>query len=79
MLKKYGSVIITWVVCVFIFLSVYAFFGFYPFGEGLVAWCDMSQQTIPLINSFKDILSSGFGMFQNFSHAGGMDFYGVFF
>ena len=79
MLKKYGSVAITLVACVLIFLSVYAFFGFYPFGEGLVAWCDMTQQTIPLINSFKDIISSGFGMFQNFSHAGGMDFYGVFF
>ncbi len=31
--------------------------GLYPFGDGTVSWCDMSQQVIPLLTDFKDIFS----------------------
>lgn len=77
--KKYGSMIYSSVITLSLFLILYALASFYPFGDGLISWCDMNQQTIPLINTFKDILSNGEGLFQNFHHAGGMDFYGVFF
>lgn len=26
--------------------------GLYPFGDGTVSWCDMSQQVIPLLTDF---------------------------
>ena len=32
--------------------------GLYPFGDGTVSWCDMSQQVIPLLTDFKDIFNS---------------------
>ena len=51
----------------------------YPFGEGSVSWCDMNQQTIPLMIDFKDILDGKSSMFLNFENAGGMNFWGVFF
>ncbi|MBQ8534041.1 MAG: YfhO family protein [Clostridia bacterium] len=79
MLKRYASVIYSVAITSGLFLLLYALSGFYPFGEELVSWCDMNQQTIPLINTFKDIFSEGSGLFQNFRHAGGMNLYGVFF
>ncbi|MGN0594389.1 MAG: YfhO family protein [Hominimerdicola sp.] len=53
--------------------------GLFPFGIGTVAWCDMSQQVIPLLCDLKDILSGKDGMFLNFQNAGGTNFWGVFF
>lgn len=53
--------------------------GLYPFGDGTVSWCDMSQQVIPLLTDFKDIFTGKDGMFLNFHNAGGMDLWGVFF
>lgn len=59
----------------------YAFYqyGLYPFGDGTVSWCDMSQQVVPLLTDFKDIISGKDGMFLNFHNAGGMNLWGVFF
>ena len=34
--------------------------GLYPFGDGTVSWCDMSQQVIPLLTDFKDIFTGKF-------------------
>ena len=53
--------------------------GLYPFGDGTVSWCDMSQQVIPLLTDFKDIFTGKDGMFLNFHNAGGMNLWGVFF
>ena len=53
--------------------------GLYPFGEGTVAWCDMTQQVIPLLCDFKDILTGKDGLFLNFANAGGMDLWAVVF
>ena len=41
--------------------------GLYPFGDGTVSWCDMSQQVIPLLTDFKDIFTGKDGMFLNFT------------
>lgn len=62
-----------------VMLAVFHSAGLYPFGEGSVAWCDMYQQTIPLLTDFKDVLDGKTSIFLNFNNAGGMNFYGVFF
>ena len=77
-LKIYGALggfFLTFFVLMFAFLCE----GMYPFGWGTVTWCDMNQQLIPLFCDFKDILSGNSSLFLNFSNAGGMNFYGVFF
>ncbi len=79
MLKKHSSVFITPILTMLVFLTVFALNDFFPFGNGLLSWCDMNQQTIPMINTYKDIFENGYGLFQNFNHAAGMNLYGVFF
>lgn len=51
----------------------------YPFGNGTVAWCDMTQQVIPLLCDLKDILTGKQGIFLNFANAGGMNMWAVIF
>ena len=53
--------------------------GLYPFGKGTVAWCDMTQQVIPMTSDLKDILSGKAGLFLNLNNAGGMNMIGVIF
>lgn len=53
--------------------------GLYPFGDGSISWCDMSQQYVPLLADFKKMLEGEDGFFFSFSNAGGMNFYAVFF
>lgn len=65
--------------CCLILSTAYAVFGLYPFGEKTLAWCDMSQQVIPLMMELKDVLSGQSGWFLNLQNAGGMSFWGVFF
>lgn len=65
------------VMCVILYAYYIGYL--YPFGEGSVSWCDMNQQTIPLLIDFKDILDGKSSMFLNFENAGGMNFWGVFF
>lgn len=59
--------------------AMFAAFGLYPFGDKTLAWCDMSQQVIPLLMELKDVLSGQTGWFLNLQNAGGMSFWGVFF
>ncbi|WP_322173551.1 YfhO family protein [Acutalibacter caecimuris] len=59
--------------------AVFAVAGLFPFGEKTLAWGDMSQQVVPLLMEWKDILSGQAGMFLNLQNAGGMSFWGVFF
>lgn len=65
-------------VMVVVLVAYYAG-SLYPFGENSVSWCDMSQQQLPLMIDFKDILDGKSSMFLNFENAGGMSFWGVFF
>ena len=64
-----------------ILIMMVAFYmgGLYPFGTGCIAWCDMNQQALPLLNDFRDALLSGNGIFYSPKNAGGMNFFGVFF
>ncbi len=43
----------------------------YPFGGKSIAWCDMSQQTIPLLAVFRSALRGESSMFYSFAQAGG--------
>jgi len=56
----------------------FAVFKVFPFGINTVSWCDMNQQTIPLLMDFKDILDGKSGFFYSTANAGGMNFWGVF-
>lgn len=65
---------------VIIIMSVfYAFSGIFPFGEKTAAWCDLDQQTIPLLMNFKDILNGRSSIFYTANFGGGINFWGVFF
>lgn len=66
------------VVTAAVLLYVFKTYGLYPFGQGSVAWCDMNQQGIPLLMTFKDILSGKDGWLFGVQNAGGMNFWGVF-
>lgn len=61
-----------------ILLAVYAVFGFSPFGEKSLSWCDMDQQTVPLLAEFRRVLVEGGDMFRS-PGAGGINFWGIFF
>ncbi len=56
----------------------YAVFGIFPFGKNTVSWCDMTQQTVPLLMNFKDVLEGNGSLFYSTGNAGGMNFWGVF-
>ncbi|MBO6159797.1 MAG: YfhO family protein [Firmicutes bacterium] len=79
-LTAYSLVLLGTPVAVsFILLIAYAVGGFYPFGDGLVSWCDMDQQVVPLLGIFKQILQGKDSLLYSFHTAGGMNFWGVFF
>lgn len=60
-------------------LVVYAVFGFFPFGNKSITWCDMTQQVIPLMGTFGRVLTGENSAFLDMGAAGGMNFWGVFF
>lgn len=63
----------------FVLSLAYAGAGLFPFGQKTLAWGDMSQQVVPLLMEFQDILCGKAGMLMNLQNAGGMSFWGVFF
>lgn len=68
-----SPVLVIIIMCVF-----YAFYGIFPFGSKTVAWCDMKQQTIPLLMELKDILDGKSSLFYSAASGGGMNFWGIF-
>ena len=62
-----------------IFLLLCFVNNLYPFSNNTIAWCDMNQQVIPLLNTFKDILEGKQGFIYNQAHAGGMSLFSVYF
>lgn len=62
-----------------IMLGNYYFNGLFPFGDGTIAWLDMTQQVIPLLCDLKDILTGHQGLFLNQANAGGMNMWAVIF
>lgn len=61
-----------------ILFIVYAVGGLYPFGDFSIAWGDMTQQVIPLLNELRDMLLGKTGFLLSQQNAGGMNFWGVF-
>ena len=57
----------------------FALDGAWPFGGGTISWCDMDQQIVPLLASFKDVLAGQDGFFLNSANGAGMDLWSVFF
>ncbi len=66
------------ILALIIFLVLASMNNIAPIGSNTVAWCDLNQQGIPLLNQFKDILEGKQSLFGNLS-AGGMSYFGVFF
>ncbi len=67
------------IIVLLIYVSIFSANKIYPFGDLSIAWCDMSQQTIPLLCSFKDVLSGDRSLWLSLENAGGMNFFGVYF
>lgn len=59
-----------------IYLIYFAVFGFYPFGERSIAWCDLEQQYVPLLMELRDILLGGGSLLLG-KGGGGMNLWGV--
>lgn len=57
---------------------VFFCYNLFPFAENTLSWCDMSQQVLPILLEFKDILAGNGNLFLNMENAGGMNFWGVF-
>ena len=58
--------------------AMFALYGIFPFGDNTISWCDMDQQTIPLLMDLKDILDGKTSILYSTGNAGGMNFWGVF-
>ncbi len=78
MIKKL-SPLLSCAVTLLIFSVIFALNNIYPFGSLTVSWCDMNQQTIPLLCEFKDVLLGKSDFFLSLENAGGMNFFGVYF
>lgn len=58
--------------------TVFFLYHLFPFAQNTLSWCDMSQQVVPILLEFKDILSGDGNLLLNMGNAGGMNFWGVF-
>ena len=79
LIKDMGFLIGVPIVIMIIVSLVFMVRGYYPFGNGTIAWCDMTQQVIPMTANLEDILSGKTGFFLNMQNAGGMSMLGVIF
>lgn len=73
------SYIISALIVFALFSVLFALNDIYPFGKLTISWCDMDQQTIPLLCELKDVLTGKQSFFLSLQNAGGMNFYGVYF
>ena len=62
-------------IVLLLILAAFRVYGIYPFGRRSLSWGDMSQQIVPLLNQYKELLSP----FYSLRAGGGMNMYGVFF
>lgn len=76
--KKYFGILLPPLITLCLINFFFMFFGIFPFGNKTVSWCDMNQQTIPLLMDLKDILDGNSSVFYSTGNAGGMNFWGVF-
>lgn len=78
MWKMIGSCLLAPAAAAGVLLLVYWMYHLFPFARYMFAWGDMTQQSIPLLLDFKNVLSGQFDLFLNTANAGGMSFWGVF-
>ncbi|MBE5765529.1 MAG: hypothetical protein E7339_08065 [Clostridiales bacterium] len=71
--------IVSFLAVLLIYGIIFSLNNIYPFGELTISWCDMNQQTIPLLCGFKDVLSGKSDFWLSLENAGGMNFFGVYF
>lgn len=76
--KKFHGILLPPVITLCLIGLFFIFFEIFPFGNKTVAWCDMNQQTIPLLMDLKNILEGKSSIFYSTGNAGGMNFWGVF-
>lgn len=76
--KKYYGILLPPVITLCLIGFFFMFFEIFPFGNKTLAWCDMNQQTIPLLMDLKDILEGKGSIMYSTGNAGGMNFWGVF-
>ena len=65
-------------ISVALFLIMAAHFNLYPIGKKSIAWCDMSQQAIPILTEYRDVLLGKSDLFISYANAGGMNFFALF-
>ena len=55
--NRYKIAAVSSIITILLMMAVYAVFSIFPFGSKTIAWCDLDQQTIPLLMDLKDILN----------------------
>lgn len=56
-----------------VFMFFFKYQGIYPFGGKTIAWCDMTQQGVPYLINFKQVLEGDHNLLLNMANASGMD------
>ena len=77
-ISRFVFLLLPLITCL-IYLLILKANSLYPFGNKSIAWCDMNQQVIPLLNCFKDVLEGKQGFTYNLANAGGMSLFSVYF
>ena len=58
-ISRFVFLLLPLITCL-IYLLILKANSLYPFGDKSIAWCDMNQQVIPLLNCFKDVLEGNY-------------------
>ncbi|MBQ3049637.1 MAG: YfhO family protein [Oscillospiraceae bacterium] len=69
--KHFAKYIIPPVMTSAVILFCFSLFSQYPFGDKTVVWCDLKQQSVPLLAIFREAFLGESSLFYSFSQAGG--------
>lgn len=75
--KHLGNLSIITLIITSAMLLVYAMKGIYPFGDGLISWGDMTQQTLPLFYYAYDMFTGQAVPYFSWRFSGGINMSGV--
>lgn len=76
--KKRWEYLFAPLVVMAIVLYIFKGYELFPFGKNALNWGDMSQQNLPVLIQFRDVLLGKQGSFFSMVNAGGMDYSGIF-
>ncbi len=76
--RKHFEYLFAPLIVMAIILYTFNSFDLFPFGKNALNWGDMSQQNLPVLIQFHDILCGTKGPFFSMVNAGGMDYTGIF-